>query len=234
MIGNQKYFYFSGLETATPSVRVRALTEDIVDPAKYERYACDQYSCEWRPETVPTTVHFFDIDTGVSIDAKVLSLAWNRFRQRWIAIIWRPLGEVWYAEADTPAGPWSYARRIITHTQATFYWPGQIWPLDTEGGRRIYIMGTYTHTFNKNPEKTPRYEYNQLLYGLSLDSPDLAMPTARYQVNGHVGLFTAEQISTNHLWSQVDHVVDFIDSRGRTMQNHNSPFMFDRNAGPVR
>jgi hypothetical protein len=94
-------------------------------------------------------------------------------------------------------------------------------------------MGTYTQTFNRNPEKTPRYEYNQLLYGLSLDAPGLAMPTARYQVRGLAGLFTGDQLSAMHLWPKVDHVVDFIDSHGHIMPNHNSPFMFDRDAGPV-
>lgn len=234
MAGNRKYFYFSGLDTVTPSVRVHASAGDILDPAKYERYTCDNRACEWRNGTIPTTVHFFDVDTGAPIDARVLSLTWNKFRRRWIAILWRFSGEVWYAEADTPEGPWSYARKIITHTRSTFYWPGQIGPLDTRGGRRIYIMGTYTQTFNKNPEKTPRYEYNQLLYGLSLDSPGVAMPTARYQVKGHVGLFTAEQIASRHLWPQVDHVVDFIDSHGHIMQNRNSPFMFDHVTQPIQ
>ena len=233
MADNQRYFYFSGLDTVTPSVRVRALAADILDPAKYERFRCDREACEWKTGTVPTAPLFFDIETGSPVNGKVLSLAWNKFRQRWIATISAALGEVWYAEADTPEGPWSYARRIIIHTHSTYYWPGQIWPLDTQGGRRIYIMGTYTQTFNRNPEKTPRYEYNQLLYGLSLDAPGLAMPTARYQVRGLAGLFTGDQLSAMHLWPKVDHVVDFIDSHGHIMPNHNSPFMFDRDAGPV-
>lgn len=229
----QRYFYFSNLDTVTPSVRVRAAASDILDPAKYEEFSCDLTGCGWKTGAVPVAPLFFDVDTGAPIEGKVLSLAWNKFRRRWIAILSVSLGEVWYAEADTPEGPWSYARKIITHTHSTFYWPGQIAPLDSQGGRRIYIMGTYTQTFNKNPEKTPRYEYNQLLYGLSLDTPGLAMPTARYQVRGEQGEFTAEQLSAMHLWPKVDHVVDFVDAKGHILPNRNNPFMFDRDARPV-
>ena len=112
MADNQRYFYFSGLDTVTPSVRVRALAADILDPAKYERFRCDREACEWKTGTVPTAPLFFDIETGSPVNGKVLSLAWNKFRQRWIATISAALGEVWYAEADTPEGPWSYTRPI--------------------------------------------------------------------------------------------------------------------------
>ena len=32
----------------------------------------------------------------------------------------------------------------------------------------IHFEGTYTHDFSGNPLRTPRYDYNQLLYRLDL------------------------------------------------------------------
>lgn len=231
-VRGESYFYFSGLKTDAPEVRVPATAADIVEPGKYEIFTCDTEGCSWQTEATPTPTRFYDIDSGAPVDGKILSLNWNRFHRRWIAIIWHLLGDVWYAEADTPTGPWSYARKIISHTTQTFYWPGQIEPLDANDGRRIYVMGTYTQTFQQNPEKTPRYDYNQLLYGLSLDTPQLALPVARYSMKGRSGAFTKEQLDQEHLWPDVRQVVDFVDQHGQTYPNRNSPFQFDRDAQP--
>ena len=32
----------------------------------------------------------------------------------------------------------------------------------------IYFEGTYTHTFSGNEHRTPRYDYNQIMYRLDL------------------------------------------------------------------
>ena len=40
--------------------------------------------------------------------------------------------------------------------------------LDRDGGRVIHFEGTYTNDFKGNPWKTPRYNYNQVLYRLDL------------------------------------------------------------------
>ena len=90
------------------------------------------------------------------------------------------LGEVWYAEADTPLGPWVYARKIVTHDKYSFYNPKQHPMFDKEGGRIIFFEGTYTTTFSGNPDPTPRYEYNQVMYQLDLSDPRLALPVAIY------------------------------------------------------
>jgi hypothetical protein len=37
-----------------------------------------------------------------------------------------------------------------------------------DGGRTIHFEGTYTNDFSGNPYKTPRYNYNQVLYRLDL------------------------------------------------------------------
>ena len=44
------------------------------------------------------------------------------------------LGEIWYAEADTPLGPWVYARKIVTHEKYSFYNPRHH-PMFDQAGR---------------------------------------------------------------------------------------------------
>src|SRR5258706_10684322 len=86
------------------------------------------------------------------------------------------LGECCYAEADTPLGPWVYARKVVTHDRYSFYNPKQHPMFDQDRGRRIFFEGTYTHTFSGNNEQTPRYDYNQIMYQLDLTDPRLALP----------------------------------------------------------
>ena len=129
-----------------------------------------------------------DADIGKPIQAHNGSVYWNKFRQRWVMIAVEAggssyLGEVWYAEADTPLGPWAYARKIVTHDRYSFYNPKQHPFFDKEGGRLLFFEGTYTHTFSGNPETTPRYEYNQILYKLDLADPRLALPVAFYTLS---------------------------------------------------
>lgn len=98
------------------------------------------------------------------------------------------LGEIWYAEADTPVGPWVYAKKIVTHSRYTFYNPTQHPFFDQGGGRRIYFEGTYTNSFTDNQDPTPRYDYNQILYRLALDDPRLALPAPVYHLSGSDGV----------------------------------------------
>jgi hypothetical protein len=44
---------------------------------------------------------------------------------------------------------------------------------DQDAGRLIYFEGTYTSTFSGNPDPTPRYDYNQIMYRLDVDDPRL-------------------------------------------------------------
>jgi hypothetical protein len=103
------------------------------------------------------------------------SVRWNKRRNRWIALAGQIdgkasfLGEVWYAEAAQPIGPFKRAIHIATHERRTFYNVCHHDFLDRDDGRTIYFEGTYTREFSGNPEKTPRYDYNQLLYRLDLD-----------------------------------------------------------------
>jgi hypothetical protein len=91
------------------------------------------------------------------------------------------LGEVWYSESDRLEGPWSDARKIITHAGQPggahdFYNPTQHPFFDQDGGRVIYLEGSYVNTFSGNPATTPRYEYNQIMYRLDLSDPQLKLP----------------------------------------------------------
>lgn len=58
-------------------------------------------------------------------------------------------------------------------TPPPFYNPVHHPVFDQEGGRLIYLEGTYANTFSGNPDATPRYDYNQIMYRLALDDPKL-------------------------------------------------------------
>ena len=108
------------------------------------------------------------------------SVCWNEFRGKWIMIGNQQygssfLGEVWYAEADRMVGPWNNARKIVTHQKYSFYNPTQHPYFDKHGGRVIFFEGTYTALFSGNDQKTPRYNYNQIMYKLDLGHPDLKL-----------------------------------------------------------
>jgi hypothetical protein len=128
-----------------------------------------------------------DIDSGKVVVAHGGSVYWNAYRRRWVMICVESygstslLGEVWYAEADTPLGPWVYGRKIVTHDKYSFYNPKQHPMFDKDGGRIIFFEGTYTTTFSGNPDPTPRYDYNQVMYQLDLSDPRLALPVAIYE-----------------------------------------------------
>jgi len=108
------------------------------------------------------------------------SIAWNPFRKRWITIFtqdWgKPsaFGEIWYAEAESPMGPWGKAVKVLTHDNYTFYNPRIHAELTPEDAKFIVFEGTYTAEFADKPQPTPRYNYNQILYRLDLDDPKLA------------------------------------------------------------
>jgi hypothetical protein len=107
------------------------------------------------------------------------SVRWNAHRKRWVLVAGQIggessfLGEVWYAEAAHPTGPFVKAVRVVTHERQSFYNVCHHAFLDRAGGRVIHFEGTYTNDFSGNPEKTPRYNYNQILYRLDLDAEAL-------------------------------------------------------------
>jgi hypothetical protein len=106
------------------------------------------------------------------------AIGWHPWRKRWVAVFTQHggkpsfLGEVWYAEADQPTGPWGTAVKILSHERYTFYNPRL--HLDWGAGTpQLHFEGTYTTLFSDNQAPTPRHDYNQILYRLDLDDPAL-------------------------------------------------------------
>src|SRR5262249_19754324 len=117
-------------------------------------------------------------------------------------------------------GPWIYARRVVSHDNYNFYNPTQHPVFDQERGRLIYFEGTYTASFSGAKEETPRYDYNQIMYRLSLDDPRLNLPVAVYRVkvgDGNERYLTRERIEREQAWPQIEEVAFFAmpGNRGR-------------------
>jgi hypothetical protein len=130
-----------------------------------------------------------DVATGQPVIAHGASVYWNEYRRRWLMIVLEiggtsMLGEVWVAEADTPLGPWLYATKIVTHDRYSFYNPKHHPMFDQDGGRVVYFEATYSSTFSGNPDHTPRYDYNQIMYRLDLSDPRLVLPVPVYPIGG--------------------------------------------------
>jgi hypothetical protein len=131
---------------------------------------------------------FCPADASAPADRVMLhggSVRWNPYRQRWVLVAGQIggkssfLGEVWYAEAASPTGPFHVAVKALTHDRQSFYNVCHHAFLDRDDGRTIHFEGTYTNDFSGNPEKTPRYNYNQVLYRLDLDFPALRAARVR-------------------------------------------------------
>lgn len=144
-----------------PSVKCRATFEDWADP--------EQWTFPEPQRSVPAR------NSGERIKPHRGAIAWNEFRQKWVTIFTQTdgqssaLGEIWYAEADTPTGPWTDAVKVVTHNKYTFYNP-QLHPEFTPSGSPILLFeATFTHTFSRTKTPTPRHDYNQILYRLDLD-----------------------------------------------------------------
>ncbi len=154
-----------------------------------------------------------DFETGALVKPHAGSVQWNAFRKRWIMIVEEngSLGEIWFAEADSPVGPWVYARKIVTHNKYTFYNPIQHAFFDQDGGRIIYFEGTYSNFFSGSPEKTPRYDYNQMMYRLTLDDPRLALPAPVYRLrdSGTISYAMRSGIESRQAWNEIAEIPFF-------------------------
>ena len=160
------------------------------------------------------STRLYDIESGKEVIPHGGSVYFNAYRNKWVMITVQQfgesslLGEVWYAEADTPVGPWAYARKIATHEEYSFYNPMHHPYFDQAGGQVIYFEGTYSHMFSGSAETaTPRYDYNQIMYRLDLDDKRLHLPVAVYQVEGKYMLRDA--VDEAGKWDQVESVPFF-------------------------
>jgi hypothetical protein len=116
---------------------------------------------------------------GTRIAAHTGAIGFHPWRRRWVTVFMQKggkpssLGELWYAEADQPTGPWGTAVKILSHENYTFYNPRLHLDWTPDGRPWLYFEGTYTTLFTDNQTPTPRYDYNQILYRLDLDDPAL-------------------------------------------------------------
>ncbi len=162
-----------------------------------ERNADGQVVLGWKADTVPLTPQLeqelitasklepadglfqaTDRQTGKTIQLHSGSVYWNPYRKRWVMIAVQQfgssmVGEVWFLESDSLTGPWRQARKIVSHDKYSFYNPKQHPMLSLEQGRYLFFEGTYTNMFSGNPDATPRYNYNQIMYRLDLADPRL-------------------------------------------------------------
>lgn len=143
-------------------------------PAAYEAW---RDATTW--ETLQPQTTLADAGGGAPIQPHTGSIAWNEFRQKWVTVFMQKFGkpsafgELWYAEADQPAGPWGAAIKVLTHDNYTFYNPRLHAELTPAGSPILLFEGTFTAEFANHPQVTPRYNYNQMLYRLDLDDPAL-------------------------------------------------------------
>ena len=190
------WFYFCD---PFPTTRVPARLASVLDPEAYEALAFDGTSETWRwqkqdePATQEselallrsgklskeqTRLQLHDAQ-GKPLIAHGGTTQWNPFRQRWLTLFLQKggkeslIGEVWLAESRDLDGPRGPAVKVASHPKYSFYNIAHHPFFDQDKGRLIHFEGTYTRTFSGNPVPTPRYEYNQLLYRVDLDLPEL-------------------------------------------------------------
>ena len=99
-----------------------------------------------------------DAETGEPVRLQGGSVNYNAFRKRWVMIAVQQgggpsfLGEVWYAEAEKPEGPWPAARKVLTHDRYSFYNPAHHPFFDQDGGRvDLLRRDLLQHLFGKRP-----------------------------------------------------------------------------------
>lgn len=143
-------------------------------PATFEAW---QDAATWEALKPQTTLP--SVEDGQPVKLHSGSAAWNPWRKRWVAVFMQSggkpsaFGELWYAEADSPLGPWGKTVKILSHDNYTFYNP-RLHPEFTAPDAPILLFeGTYTMQFADRPHPTARYDYNQILYRLDLDDPKL-------------------------------------------------------------
>ncbi len=139
-------------------------------PANFEAWQDPE---QWEPLTAQPLVPVKD--SSMQVKPHRGAIAWNSFRKKWVTVFTQlhgdssALGEIWYAEADAPSGPWQQAIKVVTHDKYTFYNP-QLHPeFVPEGSPILLFEATYTNTFSRTSQATPRHNYNQVLYRLDLD-----------------------------------------------------------------
>jgi hypothetical protein len=188
------------------------------DPVDFKRQQELVDSNKIKPEE--KWIHLQDFPTGNLVSLRRGSIHWNDYRQRWIMIFQGELGEIWYAEGDTPTGPWIFARKVAKHDQQ-FYNPSHHPFFNKNAGKTIFFEGTYTNIFAGHQKIVPRYEYNQLMYQLELDDPRLFLPAPVYSLDRQSRenvYYLRETVDSHVLWNNVMDVAFFAFSPNRALK----------------
>ena len=137
--GDRSHVYFVA---PYPTARIAANVEAFLRPEAYEGFSC----------LTPGT-RFRGRSSSVERDAAGrLVWAWKRDTS--------PLRDKQWEEL--------VKAKIVTHKKYTFYNVMHHPVFNQERGRYVYFEGTYCSTFSGNDDKTPRYDYNQMMYRLDL------------------------------------------------------------------
>jgi hypothetical protein len=143
-------------------------------PARFEAW---QDPATWRKINPPAALK--SAADGKAVKPHTGSIAWHPWRKRWVTVFMEAFGkpsafgELWYAEADSPFGPWGPAVKVLSHENYTFYNPRLHIEFTPPNSPILIFEGTYTAEFADKPQVTPRHNYNQVLYRLDLDDPRL-------------------------------------------------------------
>lgn len=162
----RRWVYFGN---PLPTLRCPATFEAWSDPSR------------WELLTPPR--QFADAHANDHVTPHGGSIAWHPWRRKWVAVFTQwggktsPLGEIWYAEAVSPVGPWGPAVKILSHTNYTFYNPRIHAAWLREDSPVLCFEGTFTREFADRPTAVARHDYNQVLYRLDLD--DIALAAAQ-------------------------------------------------------
>jgi hypothetical protein len=142
-------------------------------------------------------VDFVNVENGKRVKKGPGSIAWNPFLGKWTEIFQEldgasVAGEIWFATANAPEGPWRFARKVATHFMAgnsnDFYNPVQHPELAKDGGRVIYFEGTFVNTFSGSEHPTGYYDYNNLMYRVDLGDERMGLPEAGVGLTGVRGV----------------------------------------------
>lgn len=148
-----------------PTLRCPATFEDWQDPRR------------WKVIKPQKTIK--SAASGERVEPHSGSIAWNPWRRRWVTVFMQrfgkpsAFGELWYAEAGAPTGPWGPAVKVLSHNNYTFYNPRIHPEFSSDDGPILLFEGTYTRQFADHAHATPRHDYNQIMYHLDLDDDRL-------------------------------------------------------------
>lgn len=148
-----------------PAMRCPATFAAWADPATWERL-------EAPPALADASGHPVVPYSG--------SIAWSPWRRRWVAIFMErfgkpsAFGDIWYAEAGSPPGPWGPAVKVVSHDNDTFYNP-RLRPECVAADAPVLVFeATFTQQCADRPAPVARDDSNQAPYRIDLDDAALA------------------------------------------------------------